>query len=331
MCLTPESRDVSVPNWVIGADLGATKIELGLVDPQNRIRARQRIATDAHKGPRDVVERIAQSVAELKQALPAGEPLAALGICSPGPLDHQSGMLLDPPNLPGLHHTPLRQLLIERLELPVALEHDAKAAALGEFHYGAGRAEESMVFIVVGTGVGAAIIKGGELYRGSQNSAGEVGHITLDFHGETCHCGSRGCVETFMSGPSLAKRYLRALPPQDARRDEEAITGERVVQLAGGGDTLAHTIVLEAGEALGATVATLAMVLDIELYVIGGSVSKAGDLLLQPTRDAVPNYCFASVGSRVRIVPTGLGDDGPVLGCSWLARRALDDGHQDFR
>ncbi|UCH26840.1 MAG: ROK family protein [Trueperaceae bacterium] len=320
-----------MPTWVIGADLGATKIELGLVDPQDRIRARQRIATDAHKGPRDVVERIAQSVTELKRALPVGESLASLGICSPGPLDHQSGTLLDPPNLPGLHHTPLRQLLIERLELPVALEHDAKAAALGEFHYGAGRDEESMVFIVVGTGVGAAIIEGGNLYRGSHNSAGEVGHITLNLHGETCHCGSRGCAETFVSGPSLAKRYLRTLPPQNARRNAEEITGERVVQLAAGGDASAHAIVLEAGEALGAIVATLAMILDIELYVIGGSVSKAGDLLLQPARQAVPNYSFASVGSRVRIEATGLENDGPVLGCSWLARRALDDGYRDFR
>ncbi len=312
-------------DWVVGVDLGGTKIELGLVDAQNRIIGRHRMPTNADEGPQAVVERIAQRVAELEKELPGGKRIAALGICSPGPLDHKTGMLMDPPNLPGLHHTPLRQMLAERLDLPVSLEHDAKAAALGEFYYGAGRDARSMVYIVVGTGVGAAIIIDGELYRGEHNFAGEVGHITLDRFGEACSCGSRGCVETFMSGPWLARRYQRALGQDGGGQPpggQGAVTGELVAHLAEQGDALAAQVMQAAGEALGVAVAHMAMILNIDLYVVGGSVAKSGDLLLEPARKTVPHYSFQSVSPQVRIVVTERGDDGPILGCSWLARQA---------
>lgn len=318
--------------WVAGVDLGGTKIEFGLVDPQNRIVSRLRVPTEQHEGPQAVVECIAQSVAQLESVLPDGQRIAALGLCSPGPLDHHTGTLMDPPNLPGLHHAPLGQMLAERLDLPVVLEHDAKATALGVFHYGVGRGHSasshrrSMVYIVVGTGVGAAIIVDGRLYRGEHNFAGEVGHITLDRNGEACHCGSRGCVETYLSGPALARRYQQALDRLGEERplgDQKPITGKRIAQLAGQGDALAGAVMAEAGEALGTMVASLAMILGIDLYVVGGSVAKAGELLLGPARRTVPRYSFRSVSSKVHIVATELGDAGPILGCSWLARQIL--------
>ena len=313
-------------DWVVGVDLGATKIALGLIDPHDQIVAYQRVPTDADEGPRAVVERIAQSVAELEREVPQGEPVAALGVCSPGPVDHRTGTLMEPPNLQGLHHAPLGQMLVERLKLPVSLEHDAKAAALGEFHYGAGRGEQSMVYIVVGTGVGAAIISDGELYRGMHNIAGEVGHVTLDRHGDLCPCGSLGCVETHMSGPWLARRYRRALEGaghEHWREESHLITGEQVATLAEQGDALAMQVMTEAGEALGVVIASLAMILDIDLYVIGGSVAKSGDLLLGPARGIVPQYAYSYVGARVRIVASELFEDGPILGCGWQARQLL--------
>ena len=307
--------------WVIGADLGGTKIELGLVDPQNHIVARERVATGEEEGPQAVVERIARCVTNLKTELPEGREVEALGICSPGPLDHQSGTLIDPPNRPGLHQTPLRQMLSQRLNMPVTLEHDAKAAAIGDFYYGAGRDVQSMIYIVVGTGVGAAIIMDGELIRGTHNSAGEVGHITIDRNGDKCHCGTRGCVETFLSGPNLARRYQHALERENRSEGSGTITGELVAQRAEQGDAQAAEVMRGAGEALGIAIASMAMIFDIEQYVIGGSVAKSGDLLLEPARAIVPHYCFKSVGSRVRIDATELGDNGPILGCAWLARQ----------
>jgi glucokinase len=310
-------------DWTVGIDLGATKVALGLIDPQNRIVARRRLPTRADDGPQNLVERIARTISELEAELPDQACITAVGICTPGPVDHTTGTLLDPPNIPALHSAPLRRMLSDRLDLPVSLEHDAKAAALGEFHYGAGRGVQSMVYIVLGTGVGAAIIIDGQLYRGVRNAACEVGHITLERGGERCSCGSRGCVATFLSGPRLALRYRRALEQRDQAQPRENVTGELVTRLAAQGDSLARQIVSKAGEALGVAVATMAMIIDIELFVVGSSVARAGDLLLEPARQTVPHHCYQSVSCRLRIETAQLWDDGPILGCGWLARQAL--------
>lgn len=322
-------------DWVIGVDLGGTKIEVGLVSPDNRIVGRTRIPTDPGAGPESVVRRIAEKVSTLTALLPARARIAALGLCSPGPVDHEAGTLLDPPNLGGLHYAPLQRMLSERLGIPVCIDHDAKATGLGEYHYGAGKGERSMAYVIVGTGVGSAIILNGQVLRGQNNIAGEIGHIPLDRNGEVCSCGSRGCVETFISGPWLARRYERKLEAaaELQRQGEPAYgyapaliqrTAVDVVNLALQGDLLAREVMDEAGSALGAAVATLAMVLDLDLFVVGGSVVKSGDLLLEPARRAVPQHCYRSVGCGVRIVATELGDDGPLLGCAWMARDALE-------
>jgi len=312
-------------DWVVGVDLGGTKTALGLISPDNQVVAHRRMPTDADEGSQAVVERIAQLVAELEREAPGGQRVSGLGICCPGPVDHVTGTLLTLVNVPGLSNTPLRQLLSERLNLPVRLEHDAKAAALGEYHFGAGRGRQSMVYIVIGTGVGAAIIIDGQLYYGESNSSGEAGHMTVDPDGVPCHCGSRGCLEAYTSGPRLARHYQEALEraghPRNA--DQQTISGELVTRLAAQGDPLAAAIMTRAGEALGIAVASMAMVLNIELYVIGGSVAKAGDLLIEPACQTVPRYAFRAVSERVQVVASELGDDGPILGCGWLARQAM--------
>ncbi len=309
-------------HWVVGIDLGATKIRLGLVSPLDEIVSVRQIPTNAHEGPGSVVERIAFEVDALAAGGNFGSArIAGVAICSPGPVDHLTGMLLDPPNLQGLHQAPLRDLLAARLGLPVVIEHDAKAAALGDYYFGAGKGSRDMIFVVVGTGVGAAMIIDGQLFRGAHNSAGEIGHTTLDLNGEPCQCGSRGCAETYLSGPWLARRYQRLLTA--AGQTATGVTGGVVAQAAAAGDPVALQVMQDAGRALGASVATMAMLTDVDLYVIGGSVAKAGDLLLAPARAAAPHYCFASVSSRIRILPTALHDDGPVLGCAWLARQNL--------
>lgn len=311
-------------DWVAGIDLGGTKIEVGLIAPDNRVVARKRFPTEDQRGPASVVERIAACIEELQMQLPGGKRVAAVGVCTPGPVDHAAGVLLDPPNVPGLHHTPLASLLSDRLRVPVRIDHDAKATGLGEYHYGAGRGERSMVYVIVGTGVGIAIIADGQIYRGEHNSAGEFGHTTMDRFGAVCSCGSRGCVETFMSGPWLARRYAAARcgePP--TLETVTTLGGQEIAALARQGEPLALRVLTEAGEALGAAIATLAMTLDITYYVIGGSVAHCGELLFEPARRTVPHYSFRSVGKRVRIVGSQLDTDGALLGCAWLARQAL--------
>lgn len=308
--------------WVVGVDLGGTKIEMGLIDPDNQIIERFKMPTNPDDGPQSVVERIADCVNRLQSKLPAQESIAALGICCPGPLDHEAGVLINPTHLPKFFNVPLRQMLADRLNMPISMEHDAKASGLGEFYYGAGRGSRNMVFTVIGTGVGSSIIINGKLYRGNRNFAGEVGHITIDRHGEPCSCGSRGCMETYTSGPWLARRYERLLERESQTLDAP-ITGQMVISKAQAGDPLAQSIMTEAGEVVGVAVAMMAMILDIELFVFGGGVSKCGDLLLGPARLTVPKYSFKTVSPHVKILVSELGEDGAILGCGWLARQAL--------
>ena len=315
-------------DWVIGVDLGGTKIEIGLISPENRVVSRVRIPTNPALGPQSVVERIAREVDTLSALRPAGARIAALGLCAPGPVDNAAGMLLDPPNLAGLHYAPLQQMLSTRLGIPVQIDHDAKAACLGEFYYGAGRGERSMTYVITGTGVGSATIVNGQMIRGQNNTAGEVGHVPLDRAGDLCSCGSYGCVETFIAGPWLARRYQRKLQAANPSENAAEMSAVDVVDLALAGNELARQVMEEAGSALGAAVATLAMVLDVDLFVVGGSVVKAGDLLLEPARRAVPRHCYRSVGCGVRIVATEIGDDGHILGSGWMARHALAEANR---
>ena len=299
--------------YVLGIDLGGSKIALGLVGPPNEILARRRIDTEADAGLRSVVERIAAEIDALKTALPPAESIAAVGVGAPGPVNHLTGELLTLVNLLGISNTPFRRALSERLSLPVVLDHDAKVAALGEFHYGAGRDRDSMIYIVIGTGVGAAIIYQGALLYGENNSAGECGHMTVDPNGHPCHCGSRGCLESYTSGPALSKHYAAATG--------EVITGANVTRRAQTGDETALNVFHEAGKALGIAIASLAMTLNIEQFVIGGSVAQAGDLLLAPARESLKGYAFKAVSARVKVTASELGDDAAILGAAYMARQ----------
>ncbi len=300
---------------VIGIDLGGSKIALGLVDRVGSINARRRIDTAAERGLSDVIERIAAEIDSLRSHLPPGEAIAAIGIGAPGPVDHISGDLLTLVNLPGISNTPFRSALSQRLALPVKLDHDAKVAALGEFHYGAGRERDSLIYIVLGTGVGAAIIYQGALLYGEGNSAGECGHMTVDPQGHQCHCGSRGCLETYISGPALSRHYAAA-------RGEQ-ISGAEVAERARASDETASAIMRSAGRALGIAIASLAMTLNIEGFVIGGSVAGAADLLLPPARESLRQYSFRAVSANVRVTASRLGEDAAILGAAQLARGLL--------
>ncbi len=305
--------------WIVGADLGATKIALGLIDPSDKIVATRRIPTDSHLGMSNAVERMAAAVREMEHE--TSSKAAALGVCCPGPIDHINGLIIDPPNLDhSWHNQPFRAALEEALQIPITLEHDAKAAGLGEFHFGAGRGAKDMVYIIVGTGVGAAIILDGQLYRGRNNSAGEVGHITINRRDRPGTAGVPGNVESYTCGPALVASYLEKAGKS---ANDSAITGETITHLAQQGDANALAVFEDAGDALAACIGTMAMMIDVDLFVIGASVSKAGDLLLRPARAAVRKYGFQSVTSRVRIEVTQLHDTGPVLGCAWQARELL--------
>jgi glucokinase len=230
-------------SWIVGVDLGATKIAAGLVDPNNKIIKKVYAETRVTEGPAAVVERIANCVEQLRVELPPGERIAALGVCCPGPVDQAAGMVLDPPNMTGWVNVPLQKMLEERLEIPASIEHDAKAAALGEFHYGAGRGSNDMIFIVVGTGVGGAIIINGQLYRGPNNAAGEIGHVTVNMDGPPCSCGSNGCLEVYTAGPDLVDRFRDFIKGTDVECPPHA-DGKMIARLAAEGQPQALRVAL---------------------------------------------------------------------------------------
>ena len=304
--------------WFLGIDLGASTYKCGLISPEWKIAARSEAPTRALEGPVQAADRIAASAREVLSGLPADARVTRAGICSPGPIEHRTGMIVDPPNLTGWRDVPFAAMLSERLSLPASLEHDAKAAALGEFHLGAGRGAHSMCLIIVGTGIGAAMIVDGHLHRGEQNAAGEVGHFTVNLDGPICTCGSQGCVEAYAGGPAIMNAYAYA-----TRKKVES--AEEIVRAAHAGEEIAQRVFERAGRALGAGIATIAMTMDISTYVLFGSVVKAGELLLAPARAAVPHYSHHSIAARVRILVGELGNDAGILGAAWGARIAHSD------
>jgi glucokinase len=270
--------------------------------------------TRAGDGPAVVTQRIGEAVRGLLAQAPPGVNIERVGVCSPGPLDHESGILYDPPNLTGWRNVPFAAMLSEQLGLSVQLEHDAKATALAEYHLGAGRGARSMALIIVGTGIGAAIVLDGKLYRGQRNSAGEVGHVTVDLNGPICTCGSNGCVESYAGGPAIMRAYTYATRiPVDSAAE--------VAEAALRGDAIAQRVFQEAGRALGAAIATVAMLMDVDTFVLFGGVAKAGDLLFAPARAAVPKYSYKSVSKRVQIKACQLCDDAGVVGAALVARQ----------
>ena len=303
-------------SYNIGVDLGASTFKCGLVSPEWKIVARNEAPTRALDGPAQAAERIAENVRALQAHLPQGATVNALGICSPGPIDHFNGMIVDPPNLTGWRNVPFAKMVSEKLGMPVSLEHDAKASALGEYHFGAGRGAQAMCLIIVGTGIGGAYIFNGKLHRGEQDAAGEVGHFTVDMDGPICTCGSNGCVESYAGGPAIMNAYMYA-----TRKKVES--AEEIVRAARDGDEIAQRVFERAGRALGAGIATIAMTMDISTFVLFGSVVKAGDLLLDPARRAVPRYSHKSISARVKIMPGELGNDAGILGAAWGAKEKI--------
>jgi glucokinase len=302
-------------------DLGATKIFTMVTLPDGREVGSDNRPTLADLGPRTVIDRIADSVrASLAAAGASESELAAVAVAAPGTIDHERGIVRDPPNLPGWGAVPIVEALRDAFRVPVVLENDANAAALGEHAFGAGRDFRHMIFITVSSGVGGGIIIDGRLYRGATGAAGEVGHMVLDETGPTCGCGRRGCLEALASGTAIAARAAALVAegksPALARlaRHSSPLTAEHVVRAAAEGDAVARKIIEEAGHYLGLGLVNLVHVFNPHGIVIGGGVSRAGDLILKPTREVVRQRCFALSQQGLQIVQGVLGDRAGALG-----------------
>ena len=316
---------------VVGVDLGGTKILAAVVDTHFSILARSKMPTDAGGGPEGVVDRIALSIrAAVEAAGMTPASIAGIGIGAPGPLDPDTGVVTFAPNL-GWHDVPLKAMLESRLSILTAVENDVNVGTLGEHRLGAGQGVPDMVGAFVGTGIGGGVILGGELYRGFNRSAGEVGHMVVQDGGPRCGCGNRGCWEALASRPAIARRITKALKKGEkslikkmAGRDPSKIKSGVLRRALEQGDELVKQELKREARYLGLGVANLVNLFSPQMVVLGGGVVEAlGERLLKGVRRHTKAYALGHAMQNVEIVPAALGDDAVILGCAALAQERL--------
>lgn len=312
---------------VLAVDIGGTKILTALVSSAGDVRARRLVETP-NRGVEAVLDVIASSTAKvLAESGMRTEQILAVGVDAPGPLDPREGVVFEAPNLVGWRNVPLGRLLAEHLGLPVFVEHDATAAALGEWWIGAGRGAHDLIYLTVSTGIGGGIIIDDRLVHGVSGTAGEVGHMTIDVDGPACPCGrSTGCLEVLASGTAIARMAREAVAAGRhttvlamAGGDPQALGAHHVASGARADDPVAVEIFTRAATYLGVGVANLLNLLNPERVIIGGGVSKAGDLLFEPVRRVATARAFERPGHDVEILPAALGDDVGAVGAAAIA------------
>ncbi|GAB2484864.1 ROK family glucokinase [Nocardiopsis aegyptia] len=313
----------------IGVDIGGTKVAGGVVTPDGRVLARIRTETpDRSKSPAVVEDTITEVVRDLRREY----GVRAVGVGAAGFVDEQRANVLFAPHL-SWRREPLRDALSARLDLPVVVENDANASAWAEVRAGAGQGVGNVVVVNLGTGIGGAVVLDGRLHRGRYGLAGEFGHMTVVPGGHRCECGNRGCWEQYASGNAVtreARELVRAESPvarvlhQAVGGDTRLITGPLVSELASKGDRACVELLDEVGTWLGTGLANLAAAFDPELFIIGGGVSEAGELLLGPARSAFErNLTGRGYRPTARVVAARLGNEAGLIGAAALAREAL--------
>ncbi|MBB6674417.1 ROK family protein [Cohnella nanjingensis] len=305
-----------------GIDLGGTKLLAVIVDAQGNVLASDEQPTHADQGAEKVIKRM---VALVNGLLGERYALSGVGVATAGTLNPNGGIIEIATNL-GWRDVPLGRELERLLGVTVTVENDANAAAYGEWKAGAGIGTQDCVFITVSTGIGGGIVSGGKLVRGFTASAGELGHITIDWNGPQCPCGNVGCLELYASGTAIGRAAAAAAEADPAR-------GARMLALAGGGkmtsrhaseaakdgDPLAVEVLREAGRALGAGLVSMIHIANPELIILGGGASHIGEPLLGPMREMVGERVIGSMGRGVRIVPPTLGTKAGAIGAALMA------------
>jgi glucokinase len=311
---------------VIGLDAGGTKLLGGVVDEGLAVRHRvHRLWRGRERG--EVLDVIVDAVEEARAAAP---DVAAVGFGIPSLVDFEGGVSDFSVHLP-LEHVPFRDLMQERLGLPVHVDNDANLAALAEQRAGAASGARHVVMLTLGTGIGGGLILDGRLYRGARGGAGELGHVVVDIDGPPCQggCPNRGCLEAMASGSAIGREGAAAAArePESALarelRDGREITGALVTELAHDGDPAARGVLALVGERLGAGLAGIVNAFNPEVVVIGGGAVAGGDLLLEPARRVVAERALPPSRDQVRIEPAHFGEEAGMLGAALLA---LEDG-----
>jgi glucokinase len=311
----------------IGVDLGGTKMLVGVVDADRRIR--HRIA-EVSLG-RTTDELLGALGDELTRAREACPGVVGAGVGIPCTIDQKRGVAVNAVNLP-IQDVPIRELMTERLGLPVVIDNDANAAMLAEHLFGAARGAENAAMLTIGTGIGGGLLLGGELYRGSTGAGAELGHVVVDIDGPPCQgsCPSNGCIEAIASGTALAREGRQAAESEPdsilgrALASGEEMTGKTVTDAALAGDRVARDVVALIGRRIGTAAAGLANIFEPDVIVLGGGVLAVGDLLVEPAQEELRSRALPPM-NQTPIVAAELGAEAGMIGAAALALTELEE------
>jgi len=313
--------------FAIGVDLGGTKLLAGAVGADLSVhhRARRPALGLDQAG---LIEMCVQAVEEARNSV-AGE-VSCVGFGIPCTFDRRTGLAVQAVNLP-LADIPFRDVMAERLGLPVVVDNDANCAALVEARAGAGRGASELVMLTLGTGIGGGSVLGGEVYRGAIGAGAELGHVVVDMDGPPCqgNCPNRGCLEAVASGTALVREASLAVASRpgttlgQALEDGRALTGPLITELAHDGDQVARDVIALIGRRLGVGIASLVNVFNPEVVVIGGGVIAAGEMLLAPARAELQARALSPGKEFVRVEAAGFGEESGMVGAALLAREEL--------
>jgi glucokinase len=294
--------------YALGIDIGGTQIRAALVDAIGVVAKRGAVATNAAGGPDIIVRQVAAIAKDISAAV-TPDQIEAIGVCAPGPLDSDTGIVLEIATMPGWQNYPLRMKLGEAFGRSVLLENDGIAAAFGEWKHGAGKGLDNLVYVTVSTGLGGGVVVDGHLLRGARGMAGHVGHMMIDPNGPRCGCGGRGCFEAYASGTNFAL----------AGRAKGFASGEAIVEAARHGDAVALELVDQEARYLGYGFSSLLHLYSPQRLIMGGGVSKALDLLMPGIRAQIDDVAMPPFRGA-EIVPAMLGDNCGLVGVAGLAR-----------
>lgn len=316
--------------YALVADLGGTQLRVALVDRDGNVTRRNAIPTLAQQGRDDVMERFVAALQQMASAVERAS-LVGIGVSQAGPTNSETGMMYNPPNLPGWDGFSPKPTLEERLSLTSSHANDATLGAMAEYAYGAGRGTKHMIYMTVSTGIGGGIMIDGRLYTGARGFAGELGHITIDRNGPSCLCGSVGCLEMLASGTAVARIAQERLTAgeqsillESANGVIEQVDAPKVAEAARSGDALAQSIMQDAGTNLGIGIVSLLNALDPEVIIIGGGMSQSLDLLMPWVSLMIEQRAIVSYQGQIPVVKSELGDDVSLLGAAALAFDTYD-------
>lgn len=313
------------------AELGVTSLAAGVSDLNADLLVQHEEAFDIAEGPEWALGRLSELLEVLiERSGVARESLWGIGLGVPGPVEFATGRSISPPIMPGWHNYPIRRHLVERLGLPVWVDNDVNLMALGELRHGRAHGEQNVVYVKIGTGIGAGIVSAGGLYRGTQGCAGDIGHVGVREGSDVvCRCGNRGCLEALAGGAALARDgtlaaesgqspYLAA-----ALKEGRKITAEEITKGAQRGDSASVELLLRCGRLVGETLATIVNFYNPALILVGGGVAAAGDMLLAAIRESVYHRSLPLATRDLQISLSPLGDQAGLSGAAAMVTDEL--------